>query len=67
MKIEIDPAIRKRPPYVCGKCKRKALHNSRADAYYCRYCNRWTEKKCGDKTCVWCQERPKLPIKRRSA
>lgn len=67
MKIEIDwEKVRSKPPYRCGKCKRKALHNKTFDAYFCRPCNRWTESKCGDKACEYCAKRPKLPIKKRS-
>lgn len=66
VRLDVDwKAIKEKPPYVCGKCKYKALLNAKYDAYYCLKCNRWTEPKCADKSCESCAHRPRWPLKRK--
>ena len=33
----------------------------RYDAWACRDCNEWLEKKCGDPACPYCKDRPETP------
>lgn len=40
----------------CGPKRRSDTH----DAYYCRQCGRWLEKKCRDRRCEFCRARPKV-------
>ena len=46
---------------VCDCCKEKRQYSDRFDAYYCNSCDIWLEKKCSDKTCGFCAERPEHP------
>lgn len=45
----------------CHKCKCKASYNEKYDAYYCKDCNIWLEKKCSDSDCKYCANRPNSP------
>lgn len=45
----------------CDQCDTKLKHNEQHDAYYCPACNEWRERKCKDKDCGYCAERPERP------
>ena len=45
----------------CNKCQREHSYCEKHDAYYCKDCNIWLEKNCGDKTCEYCFNRPEKP------
>lgn len=36
-------------------------YNETFDAYFCKTCDRWLEKNCGDKACEFCASRPDKP------
>lgn len=42
----------------CGHLKKFC---KQYDALYCPECDVWTEKKCDDKDCEFCSDRPKKP------
>lgn len=52
-------------PKSCDKCHRNLDYSETFDAYYCAYCNDWKESLCGDKDCMFCVKRPKIPQKSR--
>lgn len=45
----------------CITCNSYYHYNERFDSYYCPRCNEWKEKKCSDKDCFYCNERPEMP------
>jgi len=47
--------------YTCDWCGDPLTLIERLDTYACMTCNRWTEDKCQDKTCGFCNDRPKTP------
>ena len=42
-------------------CDHEKKYCPKHDAYYCVVCDVWLEKKCSDKTCQFCHERPDRP------
>lgn len=58
--IEIDGWI---DDEACEFCKRKRCYSEHYDAYFCPYCNRWLESRCGDPNCGFCKNRPHFPNK----
>jgi len=46
----------------CHSCHSTAIYQETFDAYFCAYCNLWLEKKCGDKNCDYCPNRPDKPL-----
>ena len=42
-------------------CKETKKYSEEYDCYYCESCNRWSEDKCGDPTCEFCNSRPESP------
>lgn len=42
----------------CKNCNEKLILDDEYDSYYCPVCNEWTEKKCDDKNCEYCKDRP---------
>lgn len=45
----------------CRFCKAQRCYSERFDAYFCPYCNRWLESRCGDPNCEFCKDRPYFP------
>ena len=46
----------------CSVCKSSNKYNSKYDSYYCEICNKWTEDRCGDPNCTFCEPRPEKPL-----
>lgn len=46
----------------CKKCSNFIIHYEKYDAFFCAYCNEWTEKACGDPDCEYCKNRPEKPL-----
>ena len=47
----------------CKQCGTAGVRNDKYDAYYCPNCMVWIEKKCTDKSCCYCKDRPDFPPK----
>lgn len=47
--------------YICKKCNSVLLYCEEYDTYYCPKCDEWSEEKCGDPDCYFCNERPEKP------
>lgn len=47
----------------CFHCRTKEAYSEEYDAYYCPKCLFWLEKICPDRSCEYCKDRPKYPIK----
>ena len=47
----------------CRFCNHQRCYSERFDAYFCPYCNRWLESRCGDPNCGFCKNRPHFPNK----
>lgn len=47
----------------CPHCKTKRKLNEEFDAYYCPKCLYWLERICHDRSCDFCNQRPKYPEK----
>jgi hypothetical protein len=47
--------------FHCETCKNDFEYNERYDAYFCRTCDEWTEKKCDDDKCWYCVGRGEKP------
>jgi hypothetical protein len=45
----------------CTKCSKSCEYDEFFDAYFCKKCNIWNEKECGDSACKFCASRPKMP------
>lgn len=48
-------------PMFCENCSTEGKYNERWDAYYCKKCDAWSEKKCSDTNCFFCHRRPEKP------
>lgn len=46
----------------CSKCKFHLVYYEKYDSYFCPNCNSWTESKCSDPDCEYCQHRPIKPL-----
>lgn len=47
----------------CQRCKQDSNRISYLyDAFWCHSCNLWLEEKCKDSTCVYCKDRPSVPM-----
>jgi predicted RNA-binding Zn-ribbon protein involved in translation (DUF1610 family) len=46
----------------CTTCNSVIIRNNKFDAYYCKNCNEWKEKKCMDSSCKFCSVRPEKPL-----
>lgn len=46
---------------TCGLCGKPSfrIYSVRHDAYYCSVCRGWLERQCEDKSCEYCNKRPK--------
>ncbi len=47
--------------FTCGHGKENLMRDEKHDAYFCKACDEWIEKKCSDKTCEFCPTRPDKP------
>lgn len=59
---EINMKMKKRAPF-CPVCsdKKFLLYIEEVDAYACRKCNLWLEKKCNEEDCLFCPYRKEKP------
>ena len=48
-------------PYKCKVCGDKLKLFMEIDTYACMTCDEWTEKRCSDKTCGYCNLRTNKP------
>ena len=48
----------------CNGCS-KFKYSNKYDAMYCSFRNEWLEKRCTDKSCEYCKDRPPYPRKRK--
>ncbi|AYO31667.1 hypothetical protein D2962_14630 [Biomaibacter acetigenes] len=46
----------------CKRCNKFLIHYDRYDAFFCAFCNIWTEGKCSDPSCQFCRNRPERPL-----
>jgi len=46
----------------CLKCGNFLILYKKYDSYFCAYCNEWTEGRCGDPNCFYCNDRPEKPL-----
>ena len=46
----------------CKKCGNFIIYYDRYDAFFCAYCNMWTNQQCGDVDCEYCKNRPEKPL-----
>lgn len=44
----------------CDKGHDRDYHEA-LDVYFCKECDIWLEKQCGDPNCHFCPQRPKKP------
>jgi hypothetical protein len=49
--------------YKCQNngCNKYLKYNSNWDSHYCDKCDIWTDKKCDDVDCTYCNIRPEKP------
>lgn len=46
----------------CSICSNSLIYHDKYDAYFCAYCNFWTEDTCGNSDCEFCKDRPEKPL-----
>lgn len=54
--------IKLRTDGKCPLCKSKGKLNKKYESCYCKKCNMWISKKCGDEYCSFCNGRPEKPF-----
>lgn len=47
----------------CYSCNEDLSYSEKWDAYFCKHCNIWSENRCTDPICFFCQDRPERPVK----
>lgn len=47
--------------HTCPHCEDSSSYNFSYEAYFCRSCDLWLEKACGDESCQFCAIRPATP------
>ena len=45
----------------CNKCNAELDYYWEYDCLYCSECDEWSEQKCSDKECEFCNKRPEKP------
>jgi hypothetical protein len=48
-------------PKIVHNCVHPRKYSERYDAYYCPECDLWSEGRCGDPDCDFCNRRPERP------
>lgn len=48
-------------PYNCKTCEEDLFYSDEFDAFFCKKCDVFKEKNCGDKDCYFCINRPEKP------
>lgn len=46
----------------CRKCNEPNVYVQKYDAFACKSCNIWNEKKCVHGSCILCKGRPEKPF-----
>jgi hypothetical protein len=47
--------------FTCGHDIVNLMRDKKYDAYFCKECDVWIEKQCGDDACEYCPDRPDKP------
>ncbi len=46
----------------CEWCDQNIYFSEIHDSAFCLTCNQWTEERCCDPMCIYCDARPKYPV-----
>ncbi len=66
--MKVATAVPAHPPgwferrTTCNRCGSPIERDEQHDAYCCRSCRRWIERRCGDPNCEFCSRRPARPL-----
>lgn len=65
-KVKMMSALYKVGKVRCNKKGHRLSYSQKHDAYYCKICNKWLEKRCSSEpqSCELCNGRPRRPLEK---